>query len=77
MNYIIKPIGIGYYWMKYFLLIGIVIFNLILYSESAPFQIFKMANSVFVAMSIFIYFYMKMKKNKIEVDFKRIFEIQL
>lgn len=76
VNYEIKPIGFGYYWMKYFLVLAIPVFNLILYSQSAPLEIFKIANLVLFAMAVFNYFYIRRKKNKLEKDFKKIFEIE-
>ncbi|WP_291104263.1 MULTISPECIES: hypothetical protein [unclassified Flavobacterium] len=77
VNYEIKPIGFGYYWMKYLLLIMIPMFNLILYTQSAPFEIFKIANLGLFPMGIFNYFYMRRKKNKLENDFKNFFEIEI
>jgi hypothetical protein len=77
VNYKIKPIGFGYYWMKYFLLIGIPIFNLVLYTTSAPLEIFKIANLGLFTMGVFNYFYIGRMKNKLENDFKRIFEIEI
>jgi len=76
VNYEIKPIGFGYYWMKYFPFLVIPIFNLILYQDSAPLEMFELINTFIIAMIIFIYFNMKFKKNKLEKDFKRIFEIE-
>jgi hypothetical protein len=63
--------------MKYLLLIGIPIFNLILYTQSAPFEIFKIVNLGLFAMGFFNYFYMRRKKNKLEDDFKKNFEIEI
>ncbi|MFA9191039.1 hypothetical protein AAGV28_06610 [Flavobacterium sp. FZUC8N2.13] len=75
VNYEIKPIGFGYYLMKYMLLIGIPIFNLTLYTSSAPFEIFKIANLGLFSMAILHYFNMRRLKIKPENDFKKIFEI--
>lgn len=74
--YEVKPIGFGYYWLKYRPIIGILIFNLILYTQSAPFKIFKIANTFLFVMVIFIYFYLMRKKNRLENDFKKVFGIE-
>ena len=74
--YEVKTIGFGYYWLKYMPIFGILMFNLILYTQSAPFQIFIIANTFLCAMVIFIYFYLRRKKIKLEIDFKKVFEIE-
>lgn len=77
VNYEIKPIGFGYYWMKYMPLFGIPIFNIVLYTSSAPFEIFKIANIGLFSMVILSYFNIRRLKNKLENDFKKIFEIEI
>jgi len=74
--YEIKPIGFGYYWLKYMPLIGIFIFNIIFYIESAPFEIFMIMNLALIGFNVFSYFYLREKKNKLVTDFKKVFEIK-
>ena len=75
--YEIKPIGFGYYWLKYMPLVGIFIFNVIFYTESAPFEIFIIMNSILIGYIIFIHFYLLRKKNRLLTDFEKIFEIEI
>lgn len=70
------PIGFGYYWLKYMPIVGILIFNLILYSQSAPLKVFQIMNLFIFGLIVFSRFYMWRKKNKLETNFKRIFEIE-
>lgn len=74
--YEVKPIGFGYYWLKYMPLFGVFIFNLIFYIESAPFEIFVLANSFLFGLIIYSYFYMRFKKSKFITVFKKVFEIE-
>lgn len=76
LNYDVKPIGFGYYWLKYFPSIGVVIFNVILYIDSAPLKIFVLVNTILFGFVIFINFYMRWKKNKLLADFKKVFEVE-
>ncbi|MEL1247361.1 hypothetical protein [Flavobacterium helocola] len=75
INYEVKPIGFGYYWLKYMPIIGILVFNLILYTESAPLKVYLIINPIMFSFIVFSRFYMWQKKNKLVNDFKRIFEI--
>lgn len=74
--YEIKPIGISYYWLKYMPIFGIILFNLILYTKSAPLKAYQIMNPIVLCFIIFSRFYMWRKKNKLEANFKRIFEIE-
>jgi len=76
IDYVVLPIGFGYYWLKYMPIVGILIFNLILYSQSAPLKVFQLMNLFIFGLIIFSRFYMWRKKNKLETNFKRIFEIE-
>ena len=73
--YEVLPIGFGYYWLKYMPIIGIFVFNLILYSQSAPLKVFQIMNLFMFGLIVYSRFYMWRKKNKLETNFKRIFEI--
>ncbi len=74
--YEVKPIGFGYYWLKYMPIFGIILFNLILYTQSAPLIAYQMMNPIVFSFIVFSRFYMWRKKNKLEANFKRIFEIE-
>lgn len=74
--YKVLPIGFGYYWLKYMPIVGILIFNLILYSQSAPLKVFQIMNLFILGLIVFSRFHMWRKKNKLETNFKRIFEIE-
>ena len=74
--YEVLPIGFGYYWLKYMPIVGILIFNLIFYSQSAPLKVFQIMNPIMFSFIVFSSFYMWRKKSKLEADFKRIFEIE-
>ena len=76
INYEVLPIGFGYYWLKYMPIIGIFVFNLILYTQSAPLKAYQIMNPIMFSFIVFSRFYMWRKKNKIEADFKKIFEIE-
>lgn len=76
INYEVKPIGFGYYWLKYMPIIGIFVFNIILYSQSASLKVFQIMNLIMFGFIVFSRFYMWQKKSKLEADFKRIFEIE-
>jgi hypothetical protein len=76
INYEVKPIGFGYYWLKYMPIFGIIVFNLILYTESAPLKVYQIINPVMFSFIVFSRFYIWRKKNKLVTDFKRIFEIE-
>lgn len=73
--YEVKPIGFGYYWLKYMPIFGIIVFNLILYIESAPLKVYQIMNPVMLCFIVFSRFYIWRKKNKLVNDFKRIFGI--
>ena len=73
--YEVKPIGFGYYWFKYMPIFGIIVFNLILYTESAPLKVYQIMNPVMFSFIVFSRFYIWRKKNKLVNDFKRIFGI--
>ena len=72
----VLPAGFGYYWLKYMPIIGIFVFNLILYTQSAPLKAYQIMNPIMFSFIVFSRFYMWRKKNKIEADFKKIFEIE-
>ena len=74
--YEVKPIGFGYYWLKYMPIIGILMFNLVLYTQSAPFEIYTIINPIIFGFAIISRFYMWRKKNKLVTDFKKVFEIE-
>lgn len=74
--YQVKPIGFGYYWLKYMPFIGGFLFNLILYIDSAPFEIFVLANSFLLGLIIYSHFYMRIKKSKFITVFENVFEIE-
>lgn len=74
--YEFKPIGFVYYWLKYMPLIGTFLFNVILYTDSAPSEIFVLANSFLLSMIIYSYFYIRIKKSKFITVFKKVFEIE-
>ena len=76
INYQVKPIGFGYYWFKYLPLIGILIFNLIFYTESAPFEMFIIMNTFLIGLNIFSHFYLWRKKNRLVKDFEKVFKIE-
>ncbi|WP_445717743.1 hypothetical protein [Flavobacterium sp.] len=76
INYEVKPIGFGYYWLKYMPIFGILMFNLILYTQSAPLKVYQITNPIMFSFIVFSRFYLWRKKNKIETDFKKIFEIE-
>lgn len=75
IKYKIKPIGFGYYWLKYFPLVTLLIFNTIFFIKAESIEIIIMFNFILVFLSIFIYFKTKRKKNKMENEFKETFEI--
>ena len=72
----VEPIRFGYYWLKYMAIFGIFIFNLILYTRSAPLEIYQIINPILFSFIILSRFYLWRKKNKLVADFKRIFEIE-
>ena len=74
--YEVKPIGFGYYWLKYMPIFGIIVFNLILFIESASLKAFQIINPIIFSFILFSHFYIWRKKNKLVTDFKRIFEIE-
>ena len=74
--YEVKPIGFGYYWLKYMPIFGLILFNLILFIESASLKVFQIINPIIFSFILFSHFYMWRKKNKLVTDFKRIFEIE-
>ncbi len=74
--YKVKPIGFGYYWLKYMPFVGILIFNLILYTQSAPLKVYQIMNPIMFSFIVFSRFYMWRKRNKLVANFKRIFEIE-
>lgn len=74
--YEVKPIGFGYYWLKYMPIFGILMFNLILYTQSAPFEAYKIINPIIFCFPVFSHFYMWKKKNKLVTDFEKVFEIE-
>ena len=76
INYIVKPIGVGYYWLKFMPIFGIFVFNLILYTQSAPLKAYQIMNLFIFVLIVSSRFYMWRKKNKLETNFKRIFEIE-
>lgn len=76
INYIVKPIGFGYYWLKFMPIFGIFVFNLILYTQSAPLKAYQIMNLFIFVLIVSSRFYMWRKKNKLETNFKRIFEIE-
>ncbi|MEO5776017.1 MAG: hypothetical protein ABIQ27_03880 [Flavobacterium sp.] len=76
INYELKPIGFGYYWLKYFPLIAFVMFNLTFYSVSESFEIVLIMNSIIAGLALFLHFSVKWKKKKLENDFIKIFEIE-
>ena len=75
IKYEIKPIGFGYYWLKYFPLFGFIIFNTIFLIESESIELIIIFNVALIFFAIFNYFQTKRKKKKMEKDFKEIFEI--
>ena len=74
--YEVLPIGFGYYWLKNMPIIGFFVFNIILYSQSASLKVFQIMNLIMFGFIVFSRFYMRRKKNKLETNFKRIFEIE-
>lgn len=74
--YEVKPIGFGYYWIKYMPIFGILIFNVILYTDSAPLEIFVLINPILFSFASIGRFYMWRKKNKLIADFEKVFEIE-
>lgn len=76
ITYEVKPIGFGYYWLKYMPIIGILMFNSVLYIQSAPFEIYTIINPIIFGFAIISRFYLWRKKNKLVTDFEKIFEIE-
>jgi hypothetical protein len=74
--YEVKPIGFGYYWIKYMPVFGILMFNLILFTESAPLNIYTIINPILFGFTIISRFYMWRKKNILITNFKKVFEIE-
>lgn len=74
--YEVKPIGFGYYWLKYMPIIGILMFNIVLYSQSEPFETYAIINPIIFGFAVISHFYMWRKKNKLVTDFKKLFEIE-
>ena len=74
--YEVKPIGFNYYWLKFMPIFGILVFNLILCSQSASLKAFQIINLFIFGLIVSSRFYMWRKKNKLETNFKRIFEIE-
>ena len=72
----VEPIGFGYYWLKYMPIFGIFIFNFILYTRSAPLEIYQIMNPILFCILIISNLYLWRKKHKLVTDFKRIFEIE-
>ncbi|ESU21261.1 hypothetical protein FCR2A7T_06890 [Flavobacterium cauense R2A-7] len=76
INYVVKPIGFGYYWNKYMPIIAIPIFNLILYTNSFPLKAYKIINPVIVGIAILCNFLVWRNKNKLINHFEKVFEIE-
>jgi hypothetical protein len=74
--YDIKPIGFGYYWIKYFPFIGFLLFNLLLYTHSAPLFVFKIFNVFLLGSALISYFYLIKSKKRLLLDFKKVFELE-
>lgn len=74
--YQIIPIGFGYYWLKYMPIIGIPIFNLVLFTDSAPFEIYIILNPIIFGFAIISRINMWRNKNKLVTEFKKVFEIE-
>ena len=72
----VEPIGFGYYWLKYMPVFGIFMFNLILYTQSAPLKVYQIINPILFCILIISNLYLWRKKHKLVTDFKRIFEIE-
>ena len=72
----VEPIGFGYYWLKYMPIFGIFIFNFILYTRSAPLEIYQIMNPILFCILIISNLYLWRKKHKLVKEFKRIFEIE-
>ena len=68
--YKVLPIGFGYYWLKHMPFFGILTFNLILYTQSAPLKVYQIMNPIMLCFIIFSHFYMWRTKNKLVEDFK-------
>ncbi|CAM3664732.1 hypothetical protein FSS13T_27290 [Flavobacterium saliperosum S13] len=76
INYVVKPIGFGYYWNKYMPIIVIPICNLILYTNSAPLKAYKIINPLMFGFVIIINLIIWRNKNKLINYFEKIFEIE-
>ena len=74
--YKVKPIGFGYYWNKYMPIIGILIFNLILYTNSLPLKAYLIINPVIFCFAILSNLIIWRNKNKLINDFERVFDIE-
>ena len=76
INYQIKPIGFGYYWIKYMPIFLVPIFNLILYIETVPKEIYQIINPVLLIFILISRSNMWRKKNNLIINFKKVFEIE-
>jgi hypothetical protein len=77
VSYQVKPIGFGYYWMKYMPIFAIIIFNLILYYESTPTKVYRIINPILLIIISFSRYYMWRKKKNLITEFKNVFEIEV
>jgi hypothetical protein len=73
--YEVKPIGFGYYWIKYLPIFGILMFNLILFMESTPVEMYTIINLILLGFFIISRIYMWRKKSKLISVFEKKFEI--
>ncbi|MBF7091265.1 hypothetical protein IUY40_06910 [Flavobacterium sp. ALJ2] len=76
ITYEVKPIGFGYYWLKYMPTIGILMFNLVLYTQSEPSKVYIIINPIIFGFAIISRFYLLRKKKKLVTDFEKVFEIK-
>ena len=73
--YEVKPIAFGYYWIKYLPIFGILMFNLILYMDSRPVEMYTIINLILLGFFIISRIYMWRKKSKLIAVFEKKFEI--
>lgn len=76
ISYQVKPIGFGYYWMKYMPIFAIIIFNLILYFESTSIKVYRIINPILFIFISFSHYYMWRTKKNLIAEFRKVFEIE-
>lgn len=70
------PNGFGYYWHKYFPIIGLIAFNLILYKESAPIKTHILITLILFGIILLSQLMLRRKKNQLKNEFQKVFELE-